>query len=221
MIKYEFNYTLLSSSNRDEDFNSDFDKYESYLVRQDESLYLQSKCNSQETMNTIENIFGPFDYKEVNYFLQKLQEDGSQIINGFQKQLIFNLFYKYFGDPVSIKAINNIDYIKLMLAARKMLESYNMVILPYIISSKVVRVPKRKNINKKELLKITSSPLWKQIQDKYRNEKIEEEILGQIGVILSAEFKIIDFYDDSLDGKIIDCISDIVTEEYLMYVLLT
>ena len=204
-----------------EDFNSDFDKYESYLVRQDESLYLQSKCNSQETMNTIENIFGPFDYKEVNYFLQKLQEDGSQIINGFQKQLIFNLFYKYFGDPVSIKAINNIDYIKLMLAARKMLESYNMVILPYIISSKVVRVPKRKNINKKELLKITSSPLWKQIQDKYRNEKIEEEILGQIGVILSAEFKIIDFYDDSLDGKIIDCISDIVTEEYLMYVLLT
>lgn len=172
-------------------------------------------------MNTIENIFGPFDYKEVNYFLQKLQEDGSQIINGFQKQLIFNLFYKYFGDPVSIKAINNIDYIKLMLAARKMLESYNMVILPYIISSKVVRVPKRKNINKKELLKITSSPLWKQIQDKYRNEKIEEEILGQIGVILSAEFKIIDFYDDSLDGKIIDCISDIVTEEYLMYVLLT
>ena len=221
MIKYEFNYTLLSSSNRDEDFNSDFDKYESYLVRQDESLYLQSKCNSQETMNTIENIFGPFDYKEVNYFLQKLQEDGSQIINGFQKQLIFNLFYKYFGDPVSIKAINNIDYINLMLAARKMLESYNMVILPYIISSKVVRVPKRKNINKKELLKITSSPLWKQIQDKYRNEKIEEEILGQIGVILSAEFKIIDFYDDSLDGKIIDCISDIVTEEYLMYVLLT
>ena len=175
MIKYEFNYTLLSSSNRDEDFNSDFDKYESYLVRQDESLYLQSKCNSQETMNTIENIFGPFDYKEVNYFLQKLQEDGSQIINGFQKQLIFNLFYKYFGDPVSIKAINNIDYIKLMLAARKMLESYNMVILPYIISSKVVRVPKRKNINKKELLKITSSPLWKQIQDKYRNEKIRIE----------------------------------------------
>ena len=84
-----------------------------------------------------------------------------------------------------------------------------------------MRVPKRKNINKKELLKITSSPLWKQIQDKYRNEKIEEEILGQIGVILSAEFKIIDFYDDSLDGKIIDCISDIVTEEYLMYVLLT
>ena len=55
------------------------------------------------------------------------------------------------------------------------------------------------------MLKITSSPLWKQIQDKYRNEKIEEEILGQIGVILSAEFKMIDFYDDSLDGKIIDC----------------
>ena len=35
MIKYEFNYTILSSSHRDEDLNSDFDKFESYLIRQD------------------------------------------------------------------------------------------------------------------------------------------------------------------------------------------
>ena len=185
-----------------------------------ESLYLQSKCNSQETMNAIENMFGPFDYKEIDYYLAKLREDGSEIINGFQKQLVFNLFYKYFGDPVSINAINSIDYIKLILAAKKMLESYNMVILPYIISSKVVKIPKKKSINKKELLKIKASPLWEQIKDKYRNEKIEENILGQIGVLLCSDFKIIDYDDEELDGKMIDCISDIVTEEYLMYVLM-
>lgn len=220
MIKYEFNYTLLSSSQRDEDFNSDFDKFESYLVRQDEALYLQNKCSCQETMNTIEEMYGPYDYEEIEFYTRYLQEDNSQIINSFQKQLIFNLFYKYFGDPVSINAINSIDYVKLMLTAKKILESYNMVILPYIISSKVVRIPKKKSINKKELLKITMSPLWAQIKDKYKNEKIEEEILGQIGIILSSEFKIIDYENDSLHGKMIDCISDIVTEEYLMYVLM-
>lgn len=220
MIKYEFNYTILSSSHRDEDLNSDFDKFESYLIRQDESLYLQSKCACQETMNSIENMFGPFDYDEVEFYINYLQEDNSQIINSFQKQLIFNIFYKYFGDTVTINAINSIDYVKLMLAAKKILESYNMVILPYIISSKVVRIPKKKSINKKELLKITTSPLWEQIKSKYKNEKIEEEILGQIGVILSSEFKIIDYENESLHGKTIDCISDIVTEEFLMYVLM-
>lgn len=171
-------------------------------------------------MNTIEEMYGPYDYEEIEFYTRYLQEDNSQIINSFQKQLIFNLFYKYFGDPVSINAINSIDYVKLMLTAKKILESYNMVILPYIISSKVVRIPKKKSINKKELLKITMSPLWAQIKDKYKNEKIEEEILGQIGIILSSEFKIIDYENDSLHGKMIDCISDIVTEEYLMYVLM-
>ena len=181
---------------------------------------MQSKCACQETMNSIENMFGPFDYDEVEFYINYLQEDNSQIINSFQKQLIFNIFYKYFGDTVTINAINSIDYVKLMLSAKKILESYNMVILPYIISSKVVRIPKKKSINKKELLKITTSPLWEQIKAKYKNEKIEEEILGQIGVILSSEFKIIDYENESLHGKTIDCISDIVTEEFLMYVLM-
>ena len=93
-----------------------------------------------------------------------------------------------------------------------------MVILPYIISSKVVRIPNKKNINKKEFLKIESDPLWQQIRLKYRNPKIE--ILGQIAIILSSEFKIIDYYDKELDGKKVEIISDIVVQEYLLYILL-
>ena len=95
-----------------------------------------------------------------------------------------------------------------------------MVILPYIISSKVVRIPNKKNINKKEFLKIESDPLWQQIRLKYRNPKIEQEILGQIAIILSSEFKIIDYYDKELDGKKVEIISDIVVQEYLLYILL-
>ena len=219
-IRYEYQFSQISSSNRDEDMNSDFDRYESYLIRQNESLYLQAKCSAQETMNFIENKFGPFDEDEIQYYIKNLENDSGNIINEFQKNMVFNLFYKYFGDTSSIKFINRIDYVKLIMSARRILEAYNMVILPYIISSKVVRIPNRKNINKKELTRIEADPLWIQIQKKYKNPRIEQEILGQIAVILSSEFKIIDYDNKDIDGKTIEVISDIIIEEYLLYILL-
>lgn len=219
-IKYEFNFKLLSSSNRDEDFNSDFDKFESKLIRQDEALYLQNKVNCQETMKEIEKQFGPFTEDEINFYIEALQEGGTNVINKFQKDLIFNLFYKYFGDPVSINAINKIDYIKLMIAAKRILQAYNMVIMPYIISSKILRIPNRKSVNKKELVKLEASPYWQQIKNKYRNPKIEDYILGQIAIILSSEFKIIDYDDREINGKIIENLPDIICEEFLIFVLM-
>lgn len=220
-IKYEYNFTMLSSSNRDEDFNSDFDKFESYLIRQDEALYLQNKVNCQETMREIERQFGPFTDEEIDFYINALEEGGTNVINKFQKDLIFNLFYKYFGDPVSINAINRTDYIALMIAAKRILQVSNMVILPYVISSKVVRIPNRKSVNKKEQTKLEASPYWQQIKDKYKNPKIEEYILGQIAIILSSEFKIIEFDDvDKINGKVIENLPDIICEEFLIFVLM-
>lgn len=195
-------------------------KYEAYIVTQNEALFLQNNCNATETMKYIENKYGPFTENEVEYYRMKLANNQGNIINEFQKNMVFNLFYKDFGDTSSLNAINQTDYVKLILAAKRILEAYNMVILPYIISSKVIRIPNKKNINKKEFVKIESDPLWQQIRLKYRNPKIEQEILGQIAVILSSEFKIIDFYDKDLDGKKIEIISDIVVQEYLLYILL-
>ena len=195
-------------------------KYEAYLVTQNEALFLQNNCNATETMKYIEKKYGPFSENEIEYYRMKLSNKQGNIINEFQKNMVFNLFYKDFGDVASLKSINQIDYVKLILAAKRILEAYNMVILPYIISSKVVRIPNKKNINKKEFLKIESDPLWKQIQLKYRNPKIEQEILGQIAIILSSEFRIIDFYDKELDGKNVEIISDIIVQEYLLYILL-
>lgn len=219
-IRYEYQFSQISSSNRDEDMNSDFDRYESYLIRQNEALYLQAKCSAQETMRFIEEKFGPFEEKEIEYYMSRLDNGQGNIINEFQKNMVFNIFYRYFGDTSAIKFINKIDYVKLILSAKRILEAYNMVILPYIVSSKVVRIPNRKNINKKELTKIEADPLWVQIQKKYKNPRIEQEILGQIAVILSSEFKIIDFYNKDIDGKTIEVISDIVIEEYLLYILM-
>ena len=196
-------------------------KYESYLVKQNEALYLQNKANCDKTMEAIELIYGPFSNEEIDYYIERLEENGTDtIINSFQKNLIFNLFYKYFGDPMSINNINKVDYVKLMIAASKELSANNMVILPYIISSRVIKLQQRKSLNKKESIKLESSSLYKTIKDKYRSEKIEKTILSIIATIISSEFEIIDFYDKEADRKIISNVPESICEEVYMFVSL-
>lgn len=214
-IGYECKFVPLSMSKRDAEQNSEFDKFESFLTKQDESLYIQNKVNCDTTMRNIELMFGPFDEDEIKFYMDKI---GG--INDFQKELIFNLFYKYFGDPISIKSINKIQYIKLLIVAKRILLANRMVILPYIISSKITRLVTRKNLNKKEQTKVTSSELYQYIVDKYKSEKIEKYILSLIATILSSSFEILDFYDDKLNGQPVELIPDIVCEEIMLYVTL-
>lgn len=220
-IGYEYNYVQLSSSKRDMDQNTEWDKYESFTVKKNEALYLQNKVNAEKTMENIECLYGPFDEDEISYYKQRLMNENGEIINGFQKNLIFNLFYKYFGDPTSIYSINKNDYVKLMIAAKNMLLVNNMIILPYIISSKVERLQARKCINKKELVKLESSILYPQVDAKYKDEKVKKQILSIIATIVASDFRIIDFYNDEIDGRLITNIPDIIGEEVLMYTIMT
>lgn len=190
------------------------------MAKQDEGLYLQNKVNCEETMKMIELMYGPFSDDEIDFYINKLSKDGTFTINSFQEDLVFNLFYKYFGDTISIKAINQRDYIKLIIAAKKLLELNGLIIMPYIISSKVKRLITRKSVNKKELSKLQSSPFYQLVLDKYKNPKIENQILSMIAGILSSEFEIIDFYDDELDSRLVETNIDLLLEEVLMYVLL-
>lgn len=219
-IEYEFNYISLSSSKRDEDNVSDFDKYEANLVKQNEALYLQSKINCEETVSRIDSLYGPFDEWEISFYQERLKNDKGVIINSFQKQLIFNMFYKEFHDVESIYGINARDYIKLMLSAKKILLQNQMIILPYIISSKMEKIVGRKSVNKKELMKLESSSYYPMIVNKYHNEKIMKNILSMVATIISSDFSIIDYNNHNIDGKRIDAVPDIVIEEVLAYTLL-
>ena len=171
-------------------------------------------------MEKIEQQWGPFDPEEIEFFKKELRNENGEIINGFQKQLIFNLFFKYFGDTASINAINVLDYIKLMLVARKMLRNNMMVYLPYIVSAKVEKVVARKTLNKKELFKMQSSQYYELVRDKYKNDKILKQVLSTIATIITSTFHIIDFHDKELNGQIIKIESDIIIEEALLYILL-
>lgn len=214
-INYGYSFIPLSSSNRDEDMHSEFDKFESFMITQDESLYLQNRVNCDETMKRIELLYGPFSDDEIAFYLEK-----DDLMNDFRKELIFNLFYKYFGDPVSIRNINKIQYVKLLLAAKTILQINHMVLLPYVITSKILRLVGRKNLNKKEYAKTISSELFQFIKNKYKSEKIEKYIISQIATILSSDFEIVDFYDDDLDGQPLEIIPDIIREEIMLYVTL-
>lgn len=195
-------------------------KFESHLTKQNEALYLQNKVNCEQTMRDLDVLYGPFDDDEIDYYIERLSKDGKFVINSFQKDLVFNLFYKYFGDSVSIKAINSRDYIKLVIAAKRMLEANNLIVLPYIISSRINRLMTRKNVNKKELTKLQNSQSYSYIKEKYKNPKIENLILSMIAGILSSEFEIIDYNNDEIDGKIISSLGDYLIEEMLTYISL-
>jgi hypothetical protein len=201
------------------------------------ALYLINKVNAEATMNLIETLYGPFDQAEIDFYFHELG-DYDAAINSFQKRLIFNLFYKYFGNTISANSINRIDYIKLMIAAKRILQSQCLVMLPYVISSRVDKLISRKSVNRKDLVKIQSSELYPQILRKYQeipegygedgnelmyqagDSKIVKELLGMIATVLSSDFTIIDYNDPSINGKTIEIIPDIIIEEFLIYVML-
>lgn len=217
-IGYEYDFIPLSSSKRDEDNNSEFDKFESSLTKQDEALYLQNKVNCEQTMKQLERIYN-IDPEEVKFYKNELSKNNN-IINDFQKNLIFDLFYQYFGDTYSVKAINVDDYVKLMIILKNMLLANNrMIILPYIISGRVSKLITRKGLNKRELLKLQNSPSFAQVVEKYNNnQKIINYIYSLIGTMLSSEFIIIDYNDPEIHGKKININPEILCEEICTFI---
>lgn len=221
-ISFEFSYVPISSSKRDNDSISDFDKFESNLIRMNEGLYLQNKINGQACMKNIETMFGPFEPVEIEHYTRRIliDENGEYTINPFQKQMVFSLFYRWFRDTQSIHAINRNDYVKLIIAAKKLLTSKNMVILPYIISGKVDKLVTRKNVNKKEKAMVEASPSYPRILEKYKNEDIVNNILSIIATIISSDFSIVDL-NPMIDGQHLDTIAlAAIIEEVEMFILM-
>ena len=220
-IQYEYSYVPLSSSRREgEDNTSDFDRFEANTTKADESLYLQVKYNYEYVMKKIEAQWGPFDQDEILFYKKEMKNINGEIINMFQRQLVFNMFYKYFGDTISINAINVDDYIKLVIVARRMLKGNNMGFLPYIISGKVNKIVSRKSLNKKEIAEMEASQYYPLVEDKFKNPKILNQVLGTIATIITSSFSVIDYQDRELNGTPITVETKIIIEEFLMYILL-
>lgn len=182
---------------------------------------MQNKINYQYTMDAVHYQYGPFNRDEINLYIRTVMTDdcGNPIMNNFQKGLLFDMFYKYFRDVQSIRAVNREDLAVLFITAKKILVSKDMKILPYIISGKVEKLVSRKNVNKRELLMIESSPTYPKVLEKYQNPDIVKHIRSIVATIVSSDFSIVDM-NPNIHGTHIDIVPAILIEEVLIYVLL-
>jgi hypothetical protein len=220
-VPYEYSFVVLSSSIRDDDNNSECDKFEAHAAKLNEAIMIQTLVNCKTTMERIELKYGPFDEREIKFYYEQLCRNGKFVVNSLQKTLVTYLFLKEFDDPQSAKIVNIRQYIILIIAAKRVLESYKFFQLSYMIGGKVSRVVSRKNINKRELQKIEQSKYYPMIHEKYNNIKIEQDVIfGLIGQILSSEFQTIDYYCRENNGIPIHVVPDIVSEEVCKFVML-
>ena len=196
-------------------------RYESRLAKRDEALAIQNKVSAEQTVKSIVDKYGPISNEEILHYKKKLTLDGAPLMNYFQMQLVGYLYYKDLGDPATFMSLHNsIDYIKLIICGKRMLQNAGMVILPYIISSKITRTATRKNISKKGISKYEKSPLYQQICQKYTSEKVRNKVWEFIGTVASSQFEIIDFKDGApteYDGKNLPMIQDLVYEEMFFF----
>lgn len=222
-ISYEYNFSAISSSIRDKDQNSEFDKYEARLSKRDESIAMQNKVTAEQAVAYIEKIYGTVSREELEHYRTKLTKNGS-LINPLQKELLQYCYCRYFGDPLTFSAIHSRDdYIKLIVISKRLLLAMNMTILPYIISGRVVRVANRKILSKKDELRLKSSSLYQQVQNKYCNPKIEDYICDLIGTVNSSKFEIIEWDSENHrphqhDGIEVPMIASIINEEMLIFI---
>lgn len=222
-IAYEMPFVKLSSSKRDADQNSEFDKYEARIAKKDGALSLQNKVAAEAVFDHVVNLYGPFSDEEVEHYRKKLTCNGSALINPLQFDLLGYVYYKDLGDPVTWKAIpNGTAYIKMLIAAKRMFLNSGMVILPYIFSSRVTRLSTRKVIGKKDSLDIHNSDLYEDFKRKYNNPKLEQELDELIGRVESSSFEIIDWDTENncpgeYDGKMLPMINYIINQEMLFY----
>ena len=222
-IPYELTFSKLSASKRDSDQNSEYDRYESRLAKRDEALAIQNKTSAEQTVRRIVEKYGPIDDTEILHYKKKLTLDGMPLMNYFQMQLVGYLYYKDFGYPTTFMGIHNAtDYIKLIICGKRMLQQAGLVILPYIISSKIIRVATRKSISRKDISKYKKSVLYEQICQKYTSDKVRDKVWELIGTVASSQFEIIDFKDGKAtqyDGITLPMIQDIIYEEMMFFVV--
>nr|DAN20310.1 MAG TPA: hypothetical protein [Caudoviricetes sp.] len=220
-IPYEFELIQKSSSNRDDDNNSETDRFEAHMTKQNESLAMHLRVSCMKQMERIEQTYGPFSEAEINFYIQELSKGDRQVKNVFQSELIFYLFMDEFGDTNSIKFVNVREYIILMLAAKRKLQLNNLFLLAEIIGGRVEKPVARKTVNKNIMLRMKMSENYQRVLNNYANEEIlENTLFGFIAKCIASEFTIIDFYDRRLHGQVIEVNKDLIAEQFLSYALM-
>lgn len=219
-IKYKYELNPLVYSKIDSDGLSGFDKFEMTMSKKDESILIIGDVNVKQTMaHLLERFDVKYEDKDIAFYKEHLNPTK------FQRNLIFQFFAKYFGSCKNLYNIKVSDYYKLVIILKVILDSYDFKYLQYLLTSNVNNDHNSKKlINRKQILKIYSSPRYKElVSDKYSASigvlENGDIIIKDISILLSGEYTLVDHrYPEYLDKKIIIKDKDVVCDEYLRFI---
>ena len=221
-IQYEYMLRPVSSSIRDEDNNSQTDKFEAYMIKKNEAEAAQYKVNSDDAMKIIDERFGPFNEHEIEFYIKELTKDGSSVKSGgLQYTIISFIFVGIFGDMASIRYVNEVQYVKLIIAAKKLMNNYGIFTLAEIVGGKTKHGIARKSISKTMITRLKMSEKYPRILGIYKNEDIiESSLFSLIAQAIASDFTYINYYDRNLNGQPIVVDKDIICEEFMNFTIM-
>lgn len=215
----EINYKVLNYADTEDDV-SDWEKISINTAKIDEGEIIINECNIKNTIKSIlkkENI--KISEEEFNYYQKGFS------INKLQQSLLFNFFSKYFGSTNTLFFCNQREYIILLLIMKKILLKNSFTLIPYISTGKVKNINEKSTLNKKSLIRVTSSVDYKElILNKYHftenNLKNKSGlIIRLITNILNNKFLLKDYEHQDLEGEEIKIDNiDILAEEIMRFI---
>lgn len=201
---------------KSEDGLSGLDKIEMTMAKFDESNIIMADINVKQTLKKLANKFDvKFDNDEVAYYMEHLS------IDTIQKNLIFQLFGKYFNNINDLYSLSKKQYCKLIIILKKLLKIHGFRIMQHVLTADIIK-SSTKRIPKKIINKIEESDRFQLLKDEYPFTfdliyNSENALNLYISTIINSKFYLVDYDNKDKTGSeiLINKNIDILLDELL------
>lgn len=198
-----------------------FDKIEINNAKFDESLVILSQINSKDTIKKLLKTFDIYiNPDELDFYYDNIK------VKIFQRDLVFLFFSKYFGSINELFSLNKKDYCKLIIILKKFLYDNGFKFMQHILTGDVIETINKKHLNKKMMTKISSSPLYDDFKEKYKDTFTILEngdiFTNYLNTILNSKIALLDYVYSDINGKQLKYSDkmDLISHEFLRYLIL-
>ncbi len=215
--KSKFNYMPITNK-KDADGLSDFDKIEINNSKFDESAVIIGNINIHQSIDKLCEKFGidEFDEDELLFYQDNI------FVRPFQRELIFQVFAKYFGSVRDMYSIRLIDFCKLVVILKIMLYRKGFRYMQHILTGKVIETVNRRPLNKKQITKLQASSRYESVFKEKFSFSIDILNNGNIfhnylNTIINSRIQLLDYEMYEYNGKELTISNepDLIMDEYL------
>lgn len=206
---------------KDEEGLSEADKIEMNLSKFDESIVIMSGINIKQTINKLKKKYNiKFRDDEVAYYVNNIE------ISKVQKDIMFNLFGKYFGNIRDMYGLTIEQYAQLIIIMKEMTRLHGCKIIQHIISGKLTYNPHMKKMPKKQIQQIINSDKYHELKDKYKNTfdiiSNDDALFKMINLLISCNVKLVDYDAFNSRGAELDIENNtnLIIDEYLKILIM-